>query len=82
MATTQPEKVSREEKGPASAGDPVDTRGHSVADAEAHQPALDPSAPPASVEEPEAGEIVRAQSAEEVQAQIDNKPGGDNPTQA
>lgn len=59
--------------------DPVDTHGHDVDDAKAQEPLLDETAPPASEETPDGGEdeMVLAQSAEEVQAQIDNEPGED-----
>ena len=59
--------------------DPVDTHGHSVADAKAQEPALDTAAPPASVKTPEGDQIVRAQTDEEVSAQILNKAGGAYP---
>ena len=54
--------------------DPADTHGHTVDDALAQEPTLDVNAPPASEETPTEG-LVLAQSADEVQAQIDNVPG-------
>jgi len=60
-----------------AANDPVDARGHTESDAEAQEPLLDTTADPASEVQPEGGEsvMVLAQSAAEVQAQIDNLPG-------
>ena len=57
--------------------DPVDARGHDLDDAEAQEPLLDAGADPASETIPTGGEdvMVLAQSAAEVQAQIDNLPG-------
>ncbi len=62
-----------------NANDPADERGHSQADAQAHEKLLDVKAPAASEVTPPLGEdlMVRAQTAEEVQAQIDNVPGRD-----
>ena len=64
--------------------DPVDTRGHDLTDAEAQEPTLDAGADPASITPPEGGGdvLVLAQSTEEVQAQIDNIPGADDPNES
>jgi hypothetical protein len=63
-----------------AAGDPVDTHGHTVADAEAQEPTLDASATPGSQEGAYDGlgadDLILAQTAEEVTAQIENVPGG------
>lgn len=58
--------------------DPVDTHGHDLDDAQAQEPTLDVGADPASETQPDGDPnvLVLAQSAEEVQAQIDNVPGG------
>ena len=65
-----------------AATDPIDQRGHTEADAEAQEPLFDAAAPAASAETPDGGpdEMVRAQSAAEVQAQIDNVPGEETPS--
>jgi hypothetical protein len=59
-----------------AAGDPADTHGHTHATAALQEPDLDLNADPASETQPATGETVLAQSAAEVQAQIDNFPGG------
>ena len=61
--------------------DEVDARGHTEADAKAQEPLLDATADPASETTPTGGEdvMVLAQSAAEVQAQIDNAPGEEAP---
>lgn len=71
--------MASKDKDLVDAGDPVDERGHTVADAEAQEPLLSAQAPAASEVTPPAGEdiMVRAQTPEEVQAQIDNVPGED-----
>lgn len=55
--------------------DPADTHGHTQDDAKAQEPDLDLNADPASETQPTSGTVL-AQSADEVQAQIDNVPGG------
>lgn len=64
--------------------DPVDERGHTVEDAEAQEPLLSAQYPAASEVTPPEGEdiMVRAQTPEEVQAQIDNVPGEDEDADA
>lgn len=52
-----------------------------IADAEAQHPGLDASKPAASEEKPAPGEVVLAQTAEEVEAQYVNRAGGPEPTQ-
>jgi hypothetical protein len=47
----------------------IDTHGHDDADAEATEPLYDPSKPAASEQEPAPGEMVRAQTPAEVEAQ-------------
>lgn len=59
----------------APAEDLVDERGHTVEDAKAQHPNLDAEAPAASQQAPEAGQMVRAQTPEEVEAQIVNRAG-------
>ena len=59
-----------------ASGDPADTHGHTHAKAAAQEPELDLAADPASETQPGPGELVLAQSPAEVQAQIDNVPGG------
>ena len=52
--------------------DLIDERGHTRADAKAHQPQLDLSAPAASQETPTGNTMVAAQTPEEVEAQVRN----------
>lgn len=58
--------------------DPIDERGHTVADAKATQPNLDVEAPAATEETPTGKQIVRAQTAEEVEAQIKGRGPDDD----
>lgn len=56
--------------------DLIDERGHTREQAQMQHPNLDLDAPPASEETPEGSNtLVPAQSAEEVQAQFDNRAG-------
>lgn len=68
-----------------ASNDPADTHGHTHAIAQAQEPTLDLNAPPASDQDPArtyedfvafGSTMVLAQSAAEVQAQIDNEVAG------
>lgn len=61
-----------------AANDPADERGHTHAEAEVQEPTLDLGATPASIETGELeADMVLAQSAAEVTAQLENQAGAD-----